>query len=113
MVVPGMVGRSTEAPINDAGRVAQRLEAFDRALRRTRHLQEFDVLGRDAAGQSLLCHGHFPFCCCGAPERAKTVFPAEVYSALYTVPAQRIQQRRIWQSPRRAGACSMRPRSVP
>ena len=67
MVLPGMVGLSTEAPMtprrnaelvhgvgDDPGRIAEREKALDRALRRARHRHQLDVLGRDAAGQSFL-----------------------------------------------------------
>ena len=73
MVLPGMVGRSTDAPMtprrdaelvhgvrDDAGRIAQRDEPLDHALRRARYRHQLDVLGRDAAGQSFrLCNRHW------------------------------------------------------
>ena len=73
MVLPGIVGRSTDAPMtprrdaelvhgvrDDPGRIAQRDQALDHALRRARNRHQLDVLGRDAAGQSLrLCNLHW------------------------------------------------------
>ena len=73
MVLPGMVGRSTDAPMtpardaelvhgvrDDAGRIAQRDQPLDHALRRARYRHQLDVLGRDAAGQSFrLCNRHW------------------------------------------------------
>ena len=45
---------------DDAGRIAQRDEPLDHALRRARYRHQLDVLGRDAAGQSFrLCNRHW------------------------------------------------------
>jgi hypothetical protein len=70
MVVPGMVGLSTLAPITPGGdaefvhgvgdhpgRIADRLEALDHAGRRRRRRQHPDALAGDAAGQTLLGWG--------------------------------------------------------
>ena len=80
MVLPGIVGLSTEAPMtprrdaelvhgvrDDAGRIAERDQALDHALRRARYRHQLDVLGRDAAGQSFrLCNLHWSAPGCAA-----------------------------------------------